>query len=470
MKENKNKILVAIACVLAVIAILFRINGNNEVANIIDDYSDKIVNEIQFQNIVITDEIIESANNTINATLNEEKLETKKIEEATSKDEKNLEVDAVVEQENISYDGANNGEGLSLLGAYQGLTYYSQIDSRWKDILYTSTNNKNQTIGSSGCGSTSASMVVSSSKGAILPTTMSKLFVENGYRTANSGTAWSAYSFVADYFDFNEYYSTSNFNKAMEYLKQKNNNGTSKYYIVVSCGSGLFTNSGHYIVLVSLDGETIKVADPYLYLGKFNTASRKIGNVTIKDNYAYLSETSFKNYANAKNYWIFSNDEGNGTTISLFKEGQRVIVNIPVGIACYQGDYVLVDDLRNTSNSQFWIHKSVITNDNRIYALADVCYSSGSNYILQIFDNQFWAKENTMKAQEKNIITIQNTRGQSRKINKCYMYSNNNLTGNVYTYKDNTTITILENISNNIDKIKVNSTGRVAYMDKKYYK
>ena len=56
----------------------------------------------------------------------------------------------------------------------------------------------------SACGPTTAAMIVSSAKGAILPTTMARLSVDNGYRTANSGTAWSFYSFVADYFKFSE--------------------------------------------------------------------------------------------------------------------------------------------------------------------------------------------------------------------------------------------------------------------------
>lgn len=124
-------------------------------------------------------------------------------------------------------------------------------------------------------GPTSAAMVVSSSKGAILPTTMASLFVSNGYRTANNGTAWSAYSFVADYFDFDEYYTTSNFDTAMSYLTQKDENGNSKYYIIASCGSGLFTTGGHYIVLVADNDGTITVYDPYLY-------SRKIYNCIKK--------------------------------------------------------------------------------------------------------------------------------------------------------------------------------------------
>lgn len=71
---------------------------------------------------------------------------------------------------------------------------------------------------------------------------MANLAVDNGYRTANNGTAWSYFSFVADFFDFDEYYTTSNFDTAMDYLKTDNDkDGNSDYYIVVSCGSGLFT-------------------------------------------------------------------------------------------------------------------------------------------------------------------------------------------------------------------------------------
>lgn len=164
-------------------------------------------------------------------------------------------------------------------------------------------------------GPTSAAIVVSSSKGAILPTTMAQLAVDNGYRTANNGTAWAYYSFVADYFDFEEYSTTSSFNKAMEYLEtDKNKDGVSDYFIIASCGSGLFTTGGHYIVLIGNEDNTIEVYDPYLYSGKFNTASRRKANVKVSGNSVYVSESSFKKYANYKNFWVFSNDEGKGNT------------------------------------------------------------------------------------------------------------------------------------------------------------
>lgn len=195
--------------------------------------------------VVVTDEIENEAKKTIFDTCNGKYVcsneKTNNIEPIISEDI--LEADANTEQENISYDGDIWGSGLHLLGAYQGLTYYSQSDSRWANVPYTSIGDLNQTMKSSGCGPTVAAMVVSSSKGAILPTTMAQLFVQNGYRTTSNGTAWSAFPFVADYFGFDGYEYTSNLNTAIEYLRKG-------YFIIVSCGNGLFTTNGHYIVLV----------------------------------------------------------------------------------------------------------------------------------------------------------------------------------------------------------------------------
>ena len=286
----------------------------------INDNIQQVQTEL-IKEIIVSEEIQSEVADTKNAVENGGKVETKEIAKSTIKeeeevtdegaDESSLEADGLVEQENISYDGDNAGKGLNLLGKWQGLTYYSQADSRWATKLYTSTNNHSQTMKSSACGPTCSAMVVSSAKGAILPTTLASLSVDNGYRTANSGTAWAFYPFVADYFGFKEYYKTDEFNKAMDYLKQKNAIGTSKYYIICSCGSGLFTTGGHYIVLASLDGNTIQVLDPYLYNGKFNTASRKNAKVQVKGTSAYVSKDNFKKYANANSFWIFSNDKGN---------------------------------------------------------------------------------------------------------------------------------------------------------------
>lgn len=321
-KNLKKILLIFIACILSVAGVFCGIYlPESEINNTIDKIENEVIEEIKTE-VIVSEETIETVNETIEATEKGEDLSTTEIIESSEEEELNVtdegitEIDAVVEQENISYNGGNTGNGLSLLGNYQGLTYYSQADSRWANIMYSSIGDRSQTMKSSACGPTSAAIIVSSSKGTILPTTMANLFVDNGYRTANNGTAWAAFPFVADYFNFNEYYTTSNFDKAMSYLAQKDSNGNSKYYMVASCGSGLFTNGGHYIVLVSLDGDTIQVYDPYLYSGKFTTASRKTAGANVSGNSVFVSKSSFKKYANYRNFWIFSNDNGSENTAS----------------------------------------------------------------------------------------------------------------------------------------------------------
>lgn len=265
-------------------------NENTITNNNILNEKDKIDSENDCIDDICTKEIIECDNNPYYI------------------DENEIEIDAVVEQEDISYDGSNSNNGKNLLGEYKGLTYYSQADSRWANVAYTATGNLSQTMKSSGCGPTAAAMIISSSKGSILPTTMANLFIENGFRTVNSGTAWSAFPFIADYFGFNEYYTTESLNTALNYLSQKSNNGTNKYYIVCSCGSGLFTSGGHYVVLTALNENTIQLYDPYQYIGKYDTASRKAAGVVTAGHNVYVSKSSFEKYANYKKFWIFSND------------------------------------------------------------------------------------------------------------------------------------------------------------------
>ena len=72
-----------------------------------------------------------------------------------------------------------------------------------------------------------------------------------------------------------------------------------------------------------------------------------------------------------------------------YNAGDIVEINIPIGITgAEEGDNILVDDNRN----QFWVNKSVIRN-NRIIARATICYAQGTNYIVQVFDKQFWVRE-----------------------------------------------------------------------------
>ncbi len=458
-KEIKKKILIAIAILLSVVGCLCAIFcPNSDVNNTIGTYQNIVIDEVKAidENIVVED-----------ITENEEiSSDENTIEEATIEDEKQLEneeIDVEIEgfelenESEISYDGEKAKSWNVELGEWQGLTYYSQIDNRWKNNLYTSTNNRSQTLGSSGCGPTCAAMVVSSIKGTITPPEMAEMFVKNGYRSANNGTYWSAYRAVADEFNIT-YSETSDINKALELLRNNN-------YVIVSCGNGLFTTGGHYIVLAGIEGNTLRIYDPYNYSGKFNTSTRR-GKVEVSGNTIYCSIENFKKYANYKGFFCYQNINHNE---SKFKRG-RVLVDIPILIA-YRGSTQSYDDSLVDSNGyQFWIKNSVIFNDNRVYGLADIAYDSGTTDLIQIFDRQFWCKEQYMNEVPKEQPQIQKTVGQNRILKQAsIIYQNSNLSGLNYNYKSNTTITILENVSSTVDKVKVNLTGRIGYIKNNSY-
>lgn len=71
------------------------------------------------------------------------------------------------------------------------------------------------------------------------------------------------------------------------------------------------------------------------------------------------------------------------------------------------------------------------------------------------------------KSGKKDTSTV----GKNKTLKQdCVLYSNKDLTGTKYTYKKNTTVKILKNISSKIDYIQVTATGRKAYINVKYYK
>lgn len=425
--------------------------------------SDK--NTITLKEIIVSESTEELANETKEAVNKNENISTTEtikstIEDEENIEEENLEEDATVEQENISYEGTNGSNGLSLLGKYQGLTYYSQADSRWANVMYSSTGNKSQTMKSSSCGPTSAAMVVSSSKGAILPTTMANLAVDNGYRTANNGTAWSYFSFVADYFEFNEYYSTSSFNKAMNYLSQKRTDGSAKYFAIASCGTGLFTTGGHYIVLIGLNNDTIEVYDPYLYRGKFDTASRRIANVIVDGNSAYVTKSNFKKYANYRNFWIFSNDSEVSNTSSTSNTSS----SSTNATASTKTMYVKV-------NTSLNVRKGPGTN------YAKIGSKKNGDKVTVYETNGNWSRIGTNKwvcstyLTDTQTDTIKNTVGKYKYLkSRTVLYSKSNLSGTKYYYLKNTKVKILKNVSTSVDYIYIPATGRYAYTKNNVYK
>ena len=286
--DTKKKILISLATCLAILGVLCGIFiPNHDIKNVIDETQSIVQNEI----IEIEEQ---------------EKIEnpsTQEIPELTEEDEQTIEVqetesEAFEEQGEIAYNGSDKAPSVSV-GKYAGLTYFSQTDSRWGYKMYSNHGDSSQTIANSGCGPTSASMVVSSIRGTITPDVMSDLYVDNGYRSYNNGTYWSAFRWTADVFDI-DYTETSSLDSAVDKLRDG-------YYLIASCGNGLFTYGGHFIAIVGINGKTLKIYDPYLYSWKFDTSTRR-GKVSVDGHTVYCSIDNFRNYANYGQFFCYKND------------------------------------------------------------------------------------------------------------------------------------------------------------------
>ena len=315
MKKNKNIVLIVISILVGLLGGFGFYTANK------DKSQDEIINSA-------VNEVLDYIDN----------KSSTEIPQLTENDEQSLEVqeteaEGFEEQGLVAYEGSEKTPNVQV-GEYAGLTYYSQLDNRWKNQMYSSVGNSTQTIGTSGCGPTSSAMVVSSIKGNITPNEMANLYTQYGYRSVNQGTYWSAFKWTADVFNIG-YSECYKLDEAVAKLKDN-------HYIIASCNQGLFTYGGHFIVLTGVEGDYIKVYDPYLYSGKFSTSSR-IGKAEVKGNTVYVSIENFREYANYQKFFCFKNDrtdtkENTTTTVVTDKVESNVnTVNYQVRITANGG-------------------------------------------------------------------------------------------------------------------------------------
>lgn len=435
---DKNKIIGLAIAVLTAIVLLLQCYTNYKETKEVD--TNKIGDAID----IIVDELNEINKSTTEIpTLQEEDEEVLEVQEK-------IETEGLQFQGDISYEGDYLSENIQL-GGYAGLTYYSQVDSRWKNYPYTSIGDGKQTIGTSGCGPTSAAMVVSSIKGTIKPNTMADLFVQHKYRSANNGTYLAAFRWVADFFNI-EYNHTTNLDTAVQYLKNNN-------YVIVSCGSGLFTYGGHLIVIVKVEGDMLQIYDPYLYSGKFNTSTRR-GKATVNGNTVYVSVDNFRKYANATNFYCYKNNrvdikENNTTAVVKQEEASTSNVN--------NTNY----KVKITAKSGLNIRRGASTSYSRIGG-----YTKNTTVTI-LAESNGWGKTNKGWI---NLAYTTKIKTNTSVSNKAYtlksntkLYTNSSLSVG-YSYIKGTKVTLIEYVSNNTAKVKINKTGLIRYVDIKYLK
>lgn len=141
-------------------------------------------------------------------------------------------------------------------GGFRQPKDFKQYDSRWGSKIFSATGKKSQTMKSSGCGPTAAANVVASLKDcSVTPWTLAQIAMKKGYRTANSGTAWSFFKYIAGLYGFSKFVQTS----SVETMKACLDAGG---YAVASMGKGYWTSGGHYITPWKYEGGYIYCNDP----------------------------------------------------------------------------------------------------------------------------------------------------------------------------------------------------------------
>lgn len=137
-------------------------------------------------------------------------------------------------------------------------TQYLQYDEKWGSNIYSSIGNSSQTIANSGCGPTSAAMVVDyyDEENIITPDIIAEYAMTNGHRTAYQGTSWSLFSAIADEYNL-EFMQTSSAEEANQWMQTHDD-----ALIICSMKPGLWTGGGHFITIWDIQNDEVFINDP----------------------------------------------------------------------------------------------------------------------------------------------------------------------------------------------------------------
>lgn len=161
------------------------------------------------------------------------------------------------------YSGAVGG-ALSGADLSSEIPLFIQWDERWGNIAYGGSG----TIATSGCGPTSAAMVITGLSGNLTgldrngdgildPSESAAYSVANGFRIDNQGTSWGFFSNIGAKAGLKvRQYTPSDYQTVLQELQ-------AGHPVIASMTPGVFTRGGHFIVLtgVAPDGK-IRVNDP----------------------------------------------------------------------------------------------------------------------------------------------------------------------------------------------------------------
>ena len=316
-----------------------------------------------------------------------------------------------------------------------GKVYYNQADSRWANHPYPAPGYENATVKSAGCGPTCCAMVVSSTREIIYPDVMCDISEQEGFRVSG-GTSWDIFPYTAQRWNLEtrEVHSSYEAHQACK----------DGYFVVANVGSGLWTTGGHYILLVGANETEIEVYDPYLYEGKFDRYGRQ-GKVRQEGNSCWVEINTFKEYSECYRFFAYKvaglDPEPTPTPTERVRYVNTQSKNLNVRNA--PGGEVIGSLPRGTQ---------VI-----VYEEVDGWSRIGDSK---------WVSTEYLSDIDPNTKPSRNTVGETKRFAQfTYIWSNPDLTGERYDYKANTSVVVLENVNDSVDRIRVIQTGREGYID-----
>lgn len=142
---------------------------------------------------------------------------------------------------------------------------YFQTDPKWKNVSY-SAKGESTTIGASGCGPTAMSMVLATwADKNVTPKTECAWALANGYKAPHQGTYYSYFVPAANRYGLGcrRLNTASIYGNASSQVHQEAKKEIDKGNLVIACmGKGLWTSSGHYVLVWKIEGNTIYINDP----------------------------------------------------------------------------------------------------------------------------------------------------------------------------------------------------------------
>jgi hypothetical protein len=190
---------------------------------------------------------------------------------------------------------------------------YKQYDSRWAKIAYNGPGETDKTIKSSGCGPTSAAMLIATlADKTVTPVETCAWSVQHGYKYANQGTAYGYFrpQFAKYGIECQQLLSKRIINQPNHEIHAKVKQYLADgYYIIALMGPGTWTTGGHYIVLWGWD-DKVRIND----------------SMSTKDKRLNGDPDTFKK--EVRMYWLVDGREFNGNsqkeendlTLDQFKE------------------------------------------------------------------------------------------------------------------------------------------------------